>query len=83
MSIDATASALAAHGVAFAPAISQAAKRHNVDPTLLAAVAAQETGGPGSNAGRNVVGDGGPAQRQRKRPRAFTHGISTRLSSSV
>jgi hypothetical protein len=59
MSIDATASQLAAHGVAFAPAIAQAAKRHNLDPTLLAAVAAQETGGPGSNAGRNVVGDGG------------------------
>jgi hypothetical protein len=59
MTIDATASQLAAHGVAFAPAISQAAQRHNVDPTLLAAVAAQETGGPGSNAGRNIVGDGG------------------------
>jgi len=59
MSIDATASQLAAHGVAFAPAIAQAAQRHNLDPTLLAAVAAQETGGPGANAGRNVVGDGG------------------------
>ena len=59
MNIDATTSQLAAHGVAFAPAIAGAAQRHNVDPTLLAAVAAQETGGPGSNAGRNVVGDGG------------------------
>jgi hypothetical protein len=59
MNIDATASQLAAHGVAFAPAIAQAAQRHQVDPTLLAAVAAQETGGPGSNAGRNVVGDAG------------------------
>ena len=59
MTIDATASTLAAHGVAFAPAISQAAKRHGLDPALLAAVAAQETGGPGANAGRNVVGDGG------------------------
>ena len=59
MNIDATTSQLAAHGVAFAPAIAGAAKRQNVDPTLLAAVAAQETGGPGSNAGRNVVGDGG------------------------
>jgi hypothetical protein len=59
MSIDATANQLAAHGVAYAPEISQAAKRHGVDPTLLAAVAAQETGGPGSNAGHNVVGDGG------------------------
>jgi len=59
MSIDATASTLAAHGVAYAPAIAQAAQRHGVDPTLLAAVAAQETGGPGCNAGRNIVGDGG------------------------
>jgi hypothetical protein len=59
MNIDATTSQLATHGVAFAPAIAQAAQRHNVDPTLLAAVAAQETGGPGSNAGRNIVGDGG------------------------
>jgi hypothetical protein len=46
-------------GVAFAPAIAQAAATHGIDPTLLAAVAAQETGGPGSNAGRNIVGDGG------------------------
>lgn len=30
-----------------------------MDPQLLAAVAAQETGGPGSNAGANIVGDGG------------------------
>ncbi len=59
MTIDATSSQLAAHGVAYAPAIAQAAQRHDVDPTLLAAVAAQETGGPGSNAGHNVVGDGG------------------------
>ena len=50
---------LSAHGVTFAPAIAQAASSHGVDPTLLAAVAAQETGGPGSNAGRNIVGDGG------------------------
>lgn len=50
---------LAARGVAFAPAIAKAAAANGVDPTLLAAVAAQETGGPGSNAGRNVVGDGG------------------------
>jgi hypothetical protein len=59
MSIDPTASTLASQGVAYAPAISQAARRNGVDPTLLAAVAAQETGGPGSNAGHNVVGDGG------------------------
>ncbi|MBV8298741.1 MAG: transglycosylase SLT domain-containing protein [Candidatus Eremiobacteraeota bacterium] len=45
--------------VAYGPAIAAAATRHHLDPRLLAAVAAQETGGPGSNSGRNVVGDGG------------------------
>jgi hypothetical protein len=45
--------------VSFAPQIEAAAKRHDLDPRLLAAVAAQETGGPGSDSGRNVVGDGG------------------------
>lgn len=45
--------------VAFAREISAAAFRHQLDPRLLAAVAAQETGGPGSNSGRNIVGDGG------------------------
>ena len=59
MSIDPTASQLAASGVAFAPEIAGAARRYGLDPDLLAAVAAQETGGPGSNAGRNIVGDGG------------------------
>ena len=59
MNIDPIASRLAGQGVAFAPQIAGAARRHGVDPELLAAVAAQETGGPGSNAGRNVVGDGG------------------------
>jgi soluble lytic murein transglycosylase-like protein len=59
MNLDPTASQLAAAGVAYAPQIAAAAQRHAVDPQLLAAVAAQETGGPGSNAGRNVVGDGG------------------------
>lgn len=59
MNIDATASRLAAGGVAFASQISGAARRHGLDPELLAAVAAQETGGPDSNSGRNVVGDGG------------------------
>jgi hypothetical protein len=53
------ARALAEHGVAFAPEITAAAAEHGIDPQLLAAVAAQETGGPGSNAGRNIVGDGG------------------------
>jgi soluble lytic murein transglycosylase-like protein len=50
---------LARQGVAYAPEIVQAARRHGIDATLLAAVAAQETGGPGSNAGSNIVGDGG------------------------
>lgn len=59
MSIDPIASRLAGQGVAFAPQIAGAALRHGLDPELLAAVAAQETGGPGANAGRNVVGDGG------------------------
>lgn len=45
--------------VAFGSAIEGAARRWELDPRLLAAVAAQETGGPGSNSGRNVVGDGG------------------------
>jgi hypothetical protein len=59
MSIDPVASQLAATGVAFAPEIAGAARRHGLDPDLLAAVAAQETGGPGTNAGHNIVGDGG------------------------
>lgn len=46
-------------GVAFAPQIAAAATRHHLDPRLLAAVAAQETGGPGSDSGANVVGDSG------------------------
>ena len=45
--------------VRFGAQIAQAAAAHHLDPRLLAAVAAQETGGPGSNSGRNVVGDGG------------------------
>ncbi len=59
LTTDPVAASLAAHGVAFAPQIARAAERHGLSPTLLAAVAAQETGGPGSNAGHNVVGDGG------------------------
>lgn len=50
---------LTIQGVAFAPQITAAARRHGLDPRLLAAVAAQETGGPGSNSGRNIIGDGG------------------------
>lgn len=53
------AQALARRGVAYAPEITRAAAKYGLDPRLLAAVAAQETGGPGSNAGRNIVGDGG------------------------
>jgi hypothetical protein len=59
MNLDPIASRLAADGVAFAPEIAGAARRHGLDPGLLAAVAAQETGGPGTNAGHNIVGDGG------------------------
>lgn len=59
MNVDPVASRLAATGVGFAPQIAAAARRHGLDPDLLAAVAAQETGGPGSNSGHNVVGDGG------------------------
>ncbi|HEY3674889.1 MAG TPA: transglycosylase SLT domain-containing protein [Candidatus Tumulicola sp.] len=59
MTIDPTSSRLASEGVRYAPAISDAARKHGLDPELLAAVAAQETGGPGSNAGSNIVGDGG------------------------
>ncbi len=50
---------LASQGVTFAPDIASAAARYGLDPKLLAAVAAQETGGPGANGGRNEVGDGG------------------------
>lgn len=46
-------------GIRFGADIAAAAAAHHLDPALLAAVAAQETGGPGSDSGRNVVGDGG------------------------
>lgn len=58
-SITPTLPSLAAAGVRYAPEISAAAARHGLDPTLLAAVAAQETGGPDTNAGHNIVGDFG------------------------
>lgn len=58
-SAGAAARSLAQRGVAFAPQIVRAAAKYGLDPQLLAAVAAQETGGPGANAGRNIVGDGG------------------------
>ncbi len=50
---------LASEGVTYASDIVSAAVKHGLDPKLLAAVAAQETGGPGANGGRNEVGDGG------------------------
>jgi hypothetical protein len=46
-------------GIRFGAEIAGAARAHGLDPALLAAVAAQETGGPGARSGRNVVGDGG------------------------
>jgi hypothetical protein len=45
--------------IAYGAQIASAAIRNHLDPTLLAAVAAQETGGPGSDSGANVVGDHG------------------------
>jgi hypothetical protein len=59
MNLDPVASRLANTGVAFASQIESAARRYGLNPNLLAAVAAQETGGPGTNAGHNIVGDGG------------------------
>jgi hypothetical protein len=46
-------------GVRYGAEITAAAAAHGLDPKLLAAVAAQESGGPGSNSGNNIVGDGG------------------------
>ncbi len=46
-------------GIRYAAQIEAAAKAHGLEPRLLAAVAAQETGGPGSNSGANIVGDHG------------------------
>jgi hypothetical protein len=46
-------------GIRFGAQIEAAAKAHGLQPRLLAAVAAQETGGPGSNSGANIVGDHG------------------------
>lgn len=53
------AASLAGHGVAYAREIAEAARDHGIDATLLAAVAAQETGGPDTSAGHNEIGDGG------------------------
>jgi hypothetical protein len=46
-------------GIRFGPQIESAARAHGLEPKLLAAVAAQETGGPGASSGANVVGDHG------------------------
>jgi len=46
-------------GIRYAPEIQAAARGAGLDPRLLAAVAAQESGGPGSDSGSNIVGDGG------------------------
>lgn len=46
-------------GIRFGAEIAGAARAHHLDPVLLAALAAQETGGPGSDSGRNINGDGG------------------------
>jgi hypothetical protein len=46
-------------GVRYGAQITAAARANGLDPRLLAAVAAQETGGPGQDSGANVVGDGG------------------------
>ncbi len=59
MTIESTSTRLASEGVRYATQIAGAARKHGLNPELLAAVAAQETGGPGSNAGHNIVGDGG------------------------
>ena len=46
-------------GIRYGPQIQAAARSAGLDPRLLAAVAAQETGGPASDSGSNIVGDGG------------------------
>lgn len=46
-------------GIRYAPQITAAARANGLDPRFLAAVAAQETGGPGSDSGSNIVGDSG------------------------
>ncbi len=46
-------------GIRYGAEITTAARAYGLDPKLLAAVAAQETGGPGASSGNNVTGDGG------------------------
>ncbi len=43
----------------YQPQIEAAARAYHLDPRLLEAVAAQETGGPDCDSGQNIVGDGG------------------------
>jgi hypothetical protein len=45
--------------VRFGSEIAAAAITFDVDPTVLAAIAAQETGGPDTDSGNNVIGDDG------------------------
>jgi len=46
-------------GIRYGAQITAAARANGLDPRLLAAVAAQETGGPGQDSGANIVGDSG------------------------
>ncbi len=46
-------------GIRYGPQISAAARANGLDPRFLAAVAAQETGGPDNDSGSNIVGDSG------------------------
>ncbi len=46
-------------GIAHRDEICRAARAHGIAPLLLAAQAAQESGGPGANSGRNVLQSGG------------------------
>lgn len=46
-------------GIRYGQQIGQAARANGLDPQFLAAVAAQETGGPDSDSGSNIVGDSG------------------------
>jgi hypothetical protein len=46
-------------GIRFGAQITAAARANGLDPRLLAAVAAQETGGPANDSGANIVGDNG------------------------
>jgi hypothetical protein len=46
-------------GVRFGKEIEAAARAHGLEPRFLAAVAAQETGGPGARSGNNIIGDHG------------------------